>query len=237
MYEDCCPPEAEPFARWNPARRVWETPTRHPECGHWAPFCQAWPTSGSMRAGACSAPPTSAPRTAANACSCAPGTRRPAHETLLKTPTANLGTNGGSQHPTKRKAGGHGPTLADEIEHLLPTPRASDGAKGSPNQRYRNGSQTLASTAAGLPAAQPPTDAEKDGKLLPTPTSADAHGGAGTTPKRQGGMNLRTAVSRLPNGGEPTSPPSADGKPPPDVPPPHPPCPAPAASPPTSSNG
>lgn len=39
---------------------------------------------------------------------------------LLKTPTANLGTNGGSQHPDKRKAGGHGPTLAaDEAEWLL----------------------------------------------------------------------------------------------------------------------
>ena len=40
---------------------------------------------------------------------------------LLKTPTAQLAINGGSQHPDKRKAGGHGPTLADEIEHLLPT--------------------------------------------------------------------------------------------------------------------
>lgn len=39
---------------------------------------------------------------------------------LLKTPTSNLGKNGGSQHPEKRKAGGHGPTLADEIEHTLP---------------------------------------------------------------------------------------------------------------------
>ena len=44
---------------------------------------------------------------------------------LLKTPTAQLGVNGGSQHPDKRKAGGHGPTLADEVEHLLPTPNAA----------------------------------------------------------------------------------------------------------------
>ncbi|MFG2986185.1 DNA (cytosine-5-)-methyltransferase [Streptomyces sp. NPDC048258] len=28
--------------------------------------------------------------------------------------------NGGSQHPDKRREGGHGPTLADEVEHLLP---------------------------------------------------------------------------------------------------------------------
>lgn len=41
---------------------------------------------------------------------------------LLKTPTANLGSNGGTQHPDKRKAGGHGPTLAGEVEWLLPQP-------------------------------------------------------------------------------------------------------------------
>nr|WP_167829050.1 hypothetical protein [Streptomyces sp. MZ04] len=127
----------------------------------------------------------------------------------MKTPTSNLARNGGSQHPDKRKAGGHGPTLADEIEHLLPTPRASDGTKGSPNQRYRNGTPTLASTAAALPdTAAHSADRER---LFPTPTSADAHGGPGTTPKRQGGMNLRTAVTRLPDGGAPTCPPSGDG--------------------------
>ena len=39
---------------------------------------------------------------------------------LLKTPTADLATNGGTQHPDKRKAGRHGPTLADEVEWLSP---------------------------------------------------------------------------------------------------------------------
>ena len=43
---------------------------------------------------------------------------------LFRTPTSQLAVNGGSQHPDKRKAGGHGPTLADEVEHLLPTPAA-----------------------------------------------------------------------------------------------------------------
>ena len=38
---------------------------------------------------------------------------------LFRTPTAQLAVNGGSQHPEKRKRGGHGPTLADEVEHLL----------------------------------------------------------------------------------------------------------------------
>ena len=58
---------------------------------------------------------------------------------LLKTPTSNIVNNGGSQHPEKRKSGGHGPNLADEVEWPLPTPKASDGTKGSPNQRHGGG--------------------------------------------------------------------------------------------------
>lgn len=46
------------------------------------------------------------------------GHTRGADVTLLKTPTAQLAVNGGSQHPDKRRGGGHGPTLADEVEHL-----------------------------------------------------------------------------------------------------------------------
>jgi hypothetical protein len=78
---------------------------------------------------------------------------------LLKTPTSQLAVNGGSQHPDKRKAGGHGPTLADEVEHLLPSPRASDGAKGGPNQRGSKGDLALPSTVV---------------RLLPTPQAHDA---------------------------------------------------------------
>jgi hypothetical protein len=55
---------------------------------------------------------------------------------LLKTPTVQLAVNGGSQHPDKRRAGGHGPTLADEVEHLLPTPQSSDW-KGSAQTQGR----------------------------------------------------------------------------------------------------
>lgn len=39
---------------------------------------------------------------------------------LFKTPTANLGSNGAAQHPDKRRAGGHGPNLDDEVSFLLP---------------------------------------------------------------------------------------------------------------------
>ncbi|MEV0188441.1 hypothetical protein AB0I39_07900 [Kitasatospora purpeofusca] len=78
--------------------------------------------------------------------------------TLLLTPTSNLGRIGGSQHPDRRKAGGHGPNLSDLVEHLLPTPRASDGTKGGPNQRGSKGDLTLPSAAA---------------RLRPTPTALD----------------------------------------------------------------
>ncbi|WTL37461.1 hypothetical protein OG244_03865 [Streptomyces brevispora] len=99
-------------------------------------------------------PPTSGPRTAASGPSSPPGPPN----TLFKTPTSNIGKNGGSQHPAKRKSGGHGPNLADEVEWLLPTPKASDGIKGSPNQRHGNGDMTLPSAAA---------------SLLPTPKASD----------------------------------------------------------------
>lgn len=75
---------------------------------------------------------------------------------LLKTPTAQLAVNGGSQHPSKRREGGHGPTLADEAEHLLPTPQARD-PKG-----------------AGMHAGGNPTLGKAVEELLPTPTADDA---------------------------------------------------------------
>ena len=55
---------------------------------------------------------------------------------LLKTPTAQLAVNGGSQPPDKRIAGGHGPTLADQVEHLLPTPRAEERMQYNSRDSY-----------------------------------------------------------------------------------------------------
>lgn len=47
---------------------------------------------------------------------------------LLPTPSANVGTNGGSQDPAKRRAGGHQPSIQDVAEHkLIPTPSAGLG--------------------------------------------------------------------------------------------------------------
>lgn len=75
-----------------------------------------------------------------------PATAAPDGSALLKTPTSNLGANGGSQHPDKRKVGGHGPTLADEIEHLLPTPSMSTG----PGRQGRQGGMNLQTAVATL---------------------------------------------------------------------------------------
>ncbi|MFD1660200.1 hypothetical protein ACFSL4_18845 [Streptomyces caeni] len=92
----------------------------------------------------------------------------------MKTPTSNLGSNGGSQHPAKRKQGGHGPNLADEVEHLLlPTPKASDGIKGSPNQRHGNGDLTLPSAAASLLATRKATGTSTPDRNLRPPSSAE----------------------------------------------------------------
>lgn len=38
----------------------------------------------------------------------------------FKTPTSNLASNGGARDPAERIAGGHGPTLDDQVCYLLP---------------------------------------------------------------------------------------------------------------------
>ncbi len=141
MSEDSCPPPPVPLATWNPARGVWETAQASLLCEHSVPYSAPWPTSGSMHAGACFAPPTSEPPITEHGFSSSLG--HPDGLPLLKTPTSNLATNGGSQHPSKRKQGGHGPNLADEVEWLLPTSAARlshlSGGKGMRTGRGRKG--------------------------------------------------------------------------------------------------
>lgn len=172
-----------------------------------------WPRSGMTRSGNAFERPTSGRHIGESGAS-----------SLLKTPTAQLAINGGSQHPEKRKAGGHGPTLADEVEHLLPnrsnpdskhhagttltdavtllpTPRASDGTKGGPNQRGSSGDLMLPSAVV---------------HLLPTPTVGNAMGGNKT--RSGSGSNELLLPGLAVSIGETTNPPSADGKPPSDDP-------------------
>jgi len=99
---------------------------------------------------------------------------------LLKTPTAQLAVNGGSQHPDKRRAGGHGPTLADQVEHeLLPTPAARDG-KGR-DMPGRAGGKSLPET------------------LLPTPRAADGNGNGVSAQGREGSPSLAGMLLPTPN--------------------------------------
>jgi hypothetical protein len=90
--------------------------------------------------------------------------------------------NGGSQHPDKRRAGGHGPTLADQVEHLLPTPRTGDNRNsrvaltGSNSDKH---GRTAAGSASGLGLEQAIEMARGETPrelLLPTP---NAEGGTG----------------------------------------------------------
>lgn len=59
------------------------------------------------------------------------------NERLLPTPDAYAADRGGSQHPQKRRAGGHSVSLSDVTEHLLPTPKAGDADFGMPRTSGR----------------------------------------------------------------------------------------------------
>jgi len=163
---------------------VWETPqTEGFFCEHLDVFSETFPTSGSTRSGVAFALPTWEPATDVSASSSSP---------LLKTPTSQLAVNGGSQHPDKRKAGGHGPTLADEIEHLLPTPSACVANDGESTESWLARRERVKLTAAngngmGMPltiaslligeTTNQPSDAGKldsDGQLLGQQNLLDA---------------------------------------------------------------
>lgn len=129
---------------------------------------------------------------------------------LLRTPTAQLAENGGSQHPDKRKAGGHGPTLADEVEHLLPTPQAHDAVKGKTAvqveaMRQRGRTQGHAPGVSNL-------NEVAENHLLPTPSVALATGGQTSRSGDRIGEPLLPAIAKsMTSTGVPTSQPSSDG--------------------------
>lgn len=54
---------------------------------------------------------------------------------LLPTPGAYDGARGGSQHPDKRREGGHSVSLQDAAEHLLPTPTTTNRSGNDRNSR------------------------------------------------------------------------------------------------------
>lgn len=108
---------------------------------------------------------------------------------LLPTPTTNLGTNGGSQDPERRRAGGHSVSLQDIVEHrLLPTPTASDGngarnatANRSPGSTAHSGVTLNDIVYAGLFGPYAPAIRrweQTTGHPAPAPTEPTGRGGA-----------------------------------------------------------
>ena len=81
-----------------------------PTSGRSGVYSATFPTSGMTLSGAAYGLPTWEPAMAGSVCSSSPG--------VLPTPSANIADNGGTQHPDKRRAGGHQPSIADVIEHL-----------------------------------------------------------------------------------------------------------------------
>lgn len=211
---------SEPFATWDPGSSSWRTSQATLTEG-FQRYSDRWPRSGTTRDGRAYRLHTSARRIVANDFSPSPGllptpeasdgsggrvssdlggsrpsgskravtlATRVAH-TLLPTPTATPYGN----NPSPSVGAAVRPSLDSLAPMLLPTPRATDGTKGGPNQRGSSGDLMLPSAV----------------QLLPTPTAMDSRSSGG---RRPSDITLTDAIvrgKRLP--GDPTSLPSDDG--------------------------
>lgn len=105
--------------------------------------------------------------------------------TLLPTPCAHDSGNTPEEHLRKKPGRTQVTSLQVIVDHgllatggrLLPTPLASDGEKGGPNQRDGAGDLRLSSAV----------------HLLPTPTAMDAHASGGSVPAN---VTLTDAIVR-----------------------------------------
>lgn len=219
------------IAIWATARDVWEVPGSISLFSeHLAVFSETWPTSGMTRDGSAYALPMSAPRMDDSGSSSLLQTPSVAdslggHRTrdggrsgelllagqalsLLPTPEANTASNGGSQHPDKRRAGGHSVNLQDVTEHLLPTPTTTQrGPDANLDTRAMAGPNlhnavhllpTPTATPYGnnqspSPGAVVRPSLDSLAKLLPTPTAMDSHSSGGNNSSN---VTLTDAVVR-----------------------------------------
>lgn len=111
---------AQPFARWNPTRGVWET--MQPDLsGRLAPWRETWPTCGAMRDGSAYRHPPSALPISGSVSSSSP-------TVLFRTPLASDSSRGGeSLEQVKARRG----TIA--LSHQI-LDLALHGPHGSPMQ-------------------------------------------------------------------------------------------------------
>lgn len=133
------------------------------------------PRAGSMRNGQLFERPTLERRTDANA--------------YLSTPLARDGKG-------TPKTGFNVGNLCSDIAELLPTPRATDGTKGGPNQRGSKGDRMLPSIL----------------HLLPTPTVGDSKSARNKTLIRRTPSQAHSGTTLTDLIGDITRPPFDDGK-------------------------
>lgn len=207
----------KPLATWNPARGVWETNQENLFCGHLAPYSETWPASGTTQNGVAFERATWAPRTDGS------------ESSLLPTPEANTASNGGSQHPDKRRDGGHSVNLQDVAEHLLPTPRVSMANGPSERELAENDpKRRLETTLALLPTPRSQNGEDRNNliwerpldepqnlenalarlPLLPTPRASD---GPGAAAHNRTWSYTDRSLHTLVHNGELTAQPSNDG--------------------------
>jgi hypothetical protein len=85
---------------------------------------------------------------------------------------------------------GHGKSLAIEAQRLLPTPRATDGTKGGPNQRGSSGDLMLPSAVMSIGDSTPPpsTDGPQPWDVpLPLPLSPEPKDSRDSAPDSSNG--------------------------------------------------
>ena len=134
---------------WNPVRQLWETEQADLFSGQQEPFSETWPTSGMTRSGRLLPLPMSGHRIGGNECS-----------SLLPTPVAADAVGARNATSSRQPGSQHhsGTTLTDVFWEMagvsdapiLPTPRATDGTKGGPNQRGSSGDLMLPSAVMNL---------------------------------------------------------------------------------------
>ena len=133
------------IAQWNPTTQLWETDQIDLFSGRSEPYSVTFPTSGMTRSGALLPLPASGHRIGGSGFS---------SSRLLPTPTSGdeVGTGYATSWEELTQANGRH-RLRDAvtvIANMLPTPPATDGTKGGPNQRGSSGDLMLPSAVMNL---------------------------------------------------------------------------------------